>query len=654
MAASNVPTRRITRMNSGNNLQITNPIYKDYILDKNKAIHRKNDACSKLHIESTMKPGNNLVLEFSTAVYELARLSLSKIIDNSTQYFGLIRHSDENLGANVDSCIKVFNRKNDNTQGKTLLKNGTDQNLPAATKTCRDNIADLAIELRGGESKDSEHDPVDICPICNTTSLLDTIECTECSLWIHYHCAGLSQSAVDALNTLAFVCSLCTDNMLYHADSSAYNRSQTLQMVTCSSLSDDDNNPEASPPIYELSDTEETIVKEISIPHATHDQIKSPKVNSILNSSTKGNETRPQTPPTSEQTSTENLQKKAERQHSKAAKSKIINTEEDKAYIFKLENEINKLKSTIELQNSLQNLQEHQQASSFSANNIQQSSQPNPQTSNFGSSNIDEQRIRMLEFQMMQNMSMNNMLANQQMQMMMQQQQMMQQSFLHSTAGFSTYPHMAIPRHIPPSPGYVPNVIPNSAPNGIYAPPGVSYHHPQYHRQFQPPPYPQFNAAQNLQHQNVNQSYNSQHIQRDLRVNLPQPKPSVSQTDRSAKKHKHQQNENMTNVRQAQSKEGSPLFNSPGDIPCDNSADSSPHDGQHPMQTISSPNYSPHSDMATDVTSRDCLPTTKVDDPEPEISHNSFLGLSQNNIPPDLGLNKNPTKSPILKTNFSK
>ncbi|CAC5425545.1 unnamed protein product [Mytilus coruscus] len=369
-------------------------------------------------------------------------------------------------------------------------------------------------------------------------------------------------------------------------------------MVTCSSLSDDDNNPEASPPIYELSDTEETIVKEISIPHATHDQIKSPK-------------------------------------------------------------------------NSLRNLQEHQQASSFSANNIQQSSQPNPQTSNFGSSNIDEQRIRMLEFQMMQNMSMNNMLANQQMQMMMQQQQMMQQSFLHSTAGFSTYPHMAIPRHIPPPPGYVPNVIPNSVPNGIYAPPGVSYHHPQYHRQFQPPPYPQFNAAQNLQHQNVNQSYNIQHIQRDLRgVNLPQPKPSVSQTDRCHRpqqrknhkksqipprlhnnnmrqiseevltKHKHQQNENMTNVRQAQSKEGSPLFNSPGDIQCDNSADSSPNDGQHPMQTISSSNYSPHSDMATDVTSRDCLPTTKVDDPEPEISHNSFLGLSQNNIPPDLGLNK--------------
>ncbi|CAG2228760.1 unnamed protein product [Mytilus edulis] len=428
-------------------------------------------------------------------------LYLAEIHDKLCDELAINGHMLSVLNGNIASTISTSNGV------------GADQNLPAATINCRDNIADLAIEFRDDECKDSNHDPIDICPICNTTSLLDTIECTECSLWIHYHCAGLSQSSVDALNALPFICSLCTDNMLYHVDSSACDRSQTQQMVPCSSLLVNDNNVEASPPIYELSDTEETIVKEIFIPHATHDQIKSPKVNSTLNSSSKGNENRPQTPPTSEQPSTESLQRKAKRQPPKVAKSKNINIE-DKAYIIKLENEINKLKSTIELQNTLRNLQEQQQSSSFSANNIQQSSLPNPQTSNIGSSNIDEQRIRMLEFQMMQNMSMNNMLANQQMQMMMQQQQLMQQSFPHSTTGFSTYPHMATPRHIPPPPGYVPIVIPNSAPNGIYAAPGVSYHHPHYYRHFQPPPYPQFNAAQNQQHQNVNQSYNSQHIQR--------------------------------------------------------------------------------------------------------------------------------------------
>ncbi|CAG2253850.1 unnamed protein product [Mytilus edulis] len=399
--------------------------------------------------------------------------------------------------------------------------------------------------------------------------------------------------------------------------------------------------------------------------------MKSPKVNSTVNSSSKGNENSPQTPPTSEQPSTENVQRKAKRQPPKAAKSKNINIE-DKAYIIKLENEIIKLKSTIELQNTLRNLQEQQQSSSFSANNIQQSSLPNPQTSNIGSSNIDDQRIRMLEFQMMQNMSMNNMLANQQMQMMMQQQQLMQQSFLHSTTGFSTYPHMATPRHTPPPPGYVPIVIPNSAPNGIYAAHGVPYHHPHYYRHFQPPPYPQFNAAQNQQHQNVNQSNNSQHIQRDLRVNLPQPNPTAYQTDRRHRpqqsknhnksqipprrhnsnrqqtpkevitKHRHQENENLTHIQQMQSKEGSPLFNSPSDIPCDFSAVLSPPVGKSPMQTISSSNYvyPLQPDVTTVVTDRVCLPTTNVNVPEPVTSNNSFLGIIQNNIPPDLGLSE--------------
>ncbi|VDI51507.1 Hypothetical predicted protein [Mytilus galloprovincialis] len=424
-------------------------------------------------------------------------------------------------------------------------------------------------------------------------------------------------------------------------------------MVPCSSLLVNDNNVEASPPIYELSDTEETIVKEIFIPHATHDQIKSPKLNSTLNSSSKFNENRPQTPPTTEQLSTESLQRKAKRQPPKVAKSKNINIE-DKAYIIKLENEINKLKSTMELQNTLRNLQEQQQSSSFSANSIKQSSLPNPQTSNIGSSNIDEQRIRMLEFQMMQYMSMNNMLANQQMQMMMQQQQLMQQSFPHSTTGFSTYPHMATPRHIPPPPGYVPIVIPNSAPDGIYAAPGVSYHHPITIDISSLLPYPQFNAAQ--QHQNVNQSCNSQHIQRDFRVNLPQLKPTASLTDRRHRpqqrkdhnksqipprlhnsnrkqtpeevitKHRHQENENLTHIQQMQSKEGSPLFNSPNDIPCDFSADLSPPVGKHPMQTISSSNYvfPLQPDLTTVVTDRVCLPTTSVNDPEPVTSNNSF------------------------------
>ncbi|CAG2201950.1 RGP1 [Mytilus edulis] len=72
---------------------------------------KKNDTCAKPQIESTIKSWNNLVLEFSTAAYEYARQCLITILDSSTQYVGMIRHSEETLGAKVDTCIKPIIRQ---------------------------------------------------------------------------------------------------------------------------------------------------------------------------------------------------------------------------------------------------------------------------------------------------------------------------------------------------------------------------------------------------------------------------------------------------------------------------------------------------------------------------------------------------------------
>ncbi|CAC5357505.1 unnamed protein product [Mytilus coruscus] len=297
MATSEVQTRRITRMNSGGNLHISNPIYKDYVLDKSKAIQRKNDACAKPHIESTMKSGTNLVLELSTAAYEYARQCLVTILDSSTQYVGMIRHSEETSGAKVDTCIKVYNRKSDSSQGKnlkfvvnlyhtssTMVVNGSrvdlyvsdihkllcnelskkghmltsindnitstiskltssalnpNHNLAAVNTNCHNNLDDLAISFRTDESKESDEDTAYICPICNKISLLDTIECSECSLWMHNECAGLSQSAVNALNSLDFICAMCTDNMLYKVDTVGCNNSQNLHPERSSFVAND-------------------------------------------------------------------------------------------------------------------------------------------------------------------------------------------------------------------------------------------------------------------------------------------------------------------------------------------------------------------------------------------------------------------------------
>ena len=49
---------------------------KGYKLDRNKAIEKKAEACSREHIQYTLKPGKNFVAEFSAASYELEKSSI--------------------------------------------------------------------------------------------------------------------------------------------------------------------------------------------------------------------------------------------------------------------------------------------------------------------------------------------------------------------------------------------------------------------------------------------------------------------------------------------------------------------------------------------------------------------------------------------------
>ena len=66
-------TRTLTRSASASNVLSQLPTcktrsltcQKDYALDKIKALEKENISCTKEHMECSMKPGSNLVLEFS-------------------------------------------------------------------------------------------------------------------------------------------------------------------------------------------------------------------------------------------------------------------------------------------------------------------------------------------------------------------------------------------------------------------------------------------------------------------------------------------------------------------------------------------------------------------------------------------------------------
>jgi hypothetical protein len=54
----------------------------------------------------------------------------------------------------------------------------------------------------------------DICPLCSKTAGINTIECGDCQLWLHFECGGVTKPA-DMTNK-GFICRLCKDNLLYN------------------------------------------------------------------------------------------------------------------------------------------------------------------------------------------------------------------------------------------------------------------------------------------------------------------------------------------------------------------------------------------------------------------------------------------------------
>ncbi|CAC5357506.1 unnamed protein product [Mytilus coruscus] len=341
-----------------------------------------------------------------------------------------------------------------------------------------------------------------------------------------------------------------------------------------------------------------------------------------------------------------------------------INNAEDKAYILKLENEINKLKSTLEMQSNIRQQNEQTEAASCNINSSQQSTTSNHLNYNHHSNDTVEQRFRMLEMQMMQSLSMNNMLANQHMQLMMQQQQMMQQkqyvhhpSFQHSSfqpnpnLGFSMYPHMSIQRHIPPLPGYLQNITTN-------VPVGTNQH---------PLHYQQPIVRQNAYQQHMHHSANYQPIQRENRNNMPpQPRPAVfnrssdRQPDNRNKHHnrmniKKQQDDNCPQetkpcstipnpkaikFNEAQVKTNYinrpsdiPLFASPRDIPC-NKTSANITQQEILQQTLPTSNCSPQDDTSAIETKQNCPTTLESTTSHQAKPEKSFLEFDQINPPP--------------------
>ena len=470
MQVATIPTKTLTRSASASNMSRlsthisksdVSSLQRDYTLNKTKALEKKNLSCSKEHMKCSRKSGDNLVLEFSTAAYELARTCLDTVLTNeSFQHAYEKRESVDNSGAFTDSCYKIFNRRADGSCGKKLkfvinlyhttsqiLVNGhkvdvfltdiyevlckemksrceeldimnlnistvinseiskpqpnNELHIPKPTKNVSSSIIqDLQAVQNSEIDSDDEIDVCEICPTCQQHAYGKTVQCGECGEWYHLDCLDIAESSMQTLGEDDFVCQVCSDNLIYeNLDNNNLAQPSSKQDIMNSSnepavvevlsvtpqdtinLNNDQRNPSPS-----LNSHSSDINSQLSSSQVD----KSAEINDI---------------------STKNKPKRV-------TKSNKIKKEDiqDKSYIMELENQIGILKSTIDLYKKTNEQRKNQNFSTDSTcsrdHTASESCKVEPSCTHKCYSDladkIQENRLRAIETQMMQNMYISN------------------------------------------------------------------------------------------------------------------------------------------------------------------------------------------------------------------------------------------------------
>ena len=420
--------------------------------------------------------------------------------------------------ANVDTCYKIFNKKADGSCGKmlkfvinfyhttsqilvngnktdifitdileklgtemrarcdqldiintnittALTKTGTQDKLSQRDQiqyTCNnENESETNIELSVDETE-SDSEVCEICPICQEPAYGKVVQCGECGDWHHFECINISDAAIDTLGSDDFICINCTDNLKY-------------------STSENDNEKSIHDPEVEnlhASCNESSVGNKYEDPQGACDQQNqesySVPPNMTVTSENKTSnelpiENNPKTKP-----------KRTAKVTSKVKKDDVI----DKSYILDLENQINVLKSTLNLYEKSKGINqkqpEHSPLTKPTENQRQEHSCIGDQICSHRcctelKDKLQENRMRTLEMQMMQNLYINNAL----------QLQLAYQTRPHYQNVVYPYPTFPTTGTIGSYVGPVNNGFPNHMlPPNHFNPHG--YHHP-YTPTYQPP-----------------------------------------------------------------------------------------------------------------------------------------------------------------------
>ncbi|CAC5425418.1 unnamed protein product [Mytilus coruscus] len=392
-----------------------------------------------------MKAGKNFVVEFSTAAYELAKsriLTLLQSTDISTNYTVLEQHGVELSNLKIDSCYKVYNRKNNNQPGNMLkftinLFHTTNKMTVNGNRVDTSSMRSLIVFAQKLKTEDKNNQV--ICPKCETQVENEGIACDSCDNWYHYMCLNIKEDDLKLYEGSDFHCQQCNDDLLYTEQTNIQierndnpNEGKTsidLELpCTYTDQQNEEENEDYTVPkqsFYELGNQQAqigtTIINSSSIPKVI-DQSKQLQATVVPN-------TTPMTGAPKQRTLDPTNRTKGKQDHKRQSKSKAYESEQhintiQKTRILDLENEVKQLRNVLQTFKDYGRSEVNTQSRDGDFN-LPPRPQPIEQLPQQESccqkrtvhcnhrEDLLETRLKLLESQMVQNMIINSSLINQ-------------------------------------------------------------------------------------------------------------------------------------------------------------------------------------------------------------------------------------------------
>ena len=316
----------------------------------------------------------------------------SQILVNGSKIEIFITDILEKLGLEMKercSQLDIINTNIASVLTKDTIQTETINSRQIESSNASENKTNIDNTVMNSAETETDDDVCEICPICQEQAYGKVVQCGECVEWFHYECIDINDTAIDTLGSEDFICVHCTDNLKYsvsekESDMSIHNENTELENIHVINIDESLNQDKSS--VNQVAYEQQTHELNTSKPPVT----VAPCENKASNSQNGENNTKVKP-------------KRSTKTTSKVNKDDIG----VKSYILDLENQINVLKSTLNLYEKSNDSKKPSELKQE-----EQSCKSDQMCKHNCCSDmkdkLQENRIRMLEMQMMQNLYINN------------------------------------------------------------------------------------------------------------------------------------------------------------------------------------------------------------------------------------------------------